>query len=139
MSVVDEVFDVRGQVALVTGGASGLGYAFASILADAGARVVIADWNGDALEKAVVSLADAAAAARAAAGREPPAVERGETGGIQTPPLVTAARSTSPTPPPCTPWSIASSTSTAGSTSSSPTPAWPAAAPRCSPRAGSTT
>jgi NAD(P)-dependent dehydrogenase (short-subunit alcohol dehydrogenase family) len=60
MSVVDDVFDVRDQVALVTGGASGLGYAFASILADAGARVVIADWNADALGKAVGSLADSA-------------------------------------------------------------------------------
>jgi NAD(P)-dependent dehydrogenase (short-subunit alcohol dehydrogenase family) len=88
VSVVDDLFNVRGQVALVTGGASGLGYAFATILAEAGATVVIADWNGDALEKAVLSLSDAAAAARAAAGREPPTVERGETGEIQTPPLV---------------------------------------------------
>ncbi len=73
MTVVDDLFDVRGQVALVTGGASGLGYAFASILAEAGATVVIADWNGDAMEKAVLSLARAAAAARGAAGREPQA------------------------------------------------------------------
>jgi NAD(P)-dependent dehydrogenase (short-subunit alcohol dehydrogenase family) len=56
-SVLEELFDVRGQVALVTGGASGLGYAFASILADAGANVVIADWNGERLEKAATSLA----------------------------------------------------------------------------------
>jgi NAD(P)-dependent dehydrogenase (short-subunit alcohol dehydrogenase family) len=88
VSVVDDLFDVRGRVALVTGGASGLGYAFATILAEAGAHVVIADWNGDALEKAVLSLADAAAAARAAAGLDPPAVRQGATGGIQTPPLV---------------------------------------------------
>ena len=74
MSVVDDLFDVRGQVALVTGGASGLGYAFASILAEAGATVVIADWNGDAMEKAVLSLAHAAERARATAGREPQAV-----------------------------------------------------------------
>ena len=45
MSVLEDLFDVRGQVALVTGGASGLGYAFASVLADAGAAVVIADWD----------------------------------------------------------------------------------------------
>ena len=88
MSVVDDLFDVRGQVALITGGASGLGYAFATILAEAGASVIVADWNDAALEKAVVSLADAAASARAAAGREDPAVERGETGGIKTPPLI---------------------------------------------------
>ena len=37
MGVLEDLFDVRGQVALVTGGASGLGYAFASILAEAGA------------------------------------------------------------------------------------------------------
>jgi NAD(P)-dependent dehydrogenase (short-subunit alcohol dehydrogenase family) len=73
MGVADEVFDVRGKVALVTGGASGLGYAFASILADAGARVVIADWNADALGKAVGSLADSAKAAS-----DPPLVS-GET------------------------------------------------------------
>jgi NAD(P)-dependent dehydrogenase (short-subunit alcohol dehydrogenase family) len=56
MGVLEDVFDVRGQVALVTGGASGLGYAFSSILAGAGANVVIADWDGDALKQAVESL-----------------------------------------------------------------------------------
>jgi NAD(P)-dependent dehydrogenase (short-subunit alcohol dehydrogenase family) len=56
MSVVDDLFDVRGQVALVTGGASGLGYAFASILADAGATVIIADWDKAGLEQAVADL-----------------------------------------------------------------------------------
>jgi NAD(P)-dependent dehydrogenase (short-subunit alcohol dehydrogenase family) len=56
MSLVDELFDVRGQVALVTGGASGLGYAFASVLADAGATVIIADWDADALPAAAAGL-----------------------------------------------------------------------------------
>jgi NAD(P)-dependent dehydrogenase (short-subunit alcohol dehydrogenase family) len=56
MGVLDDLFDVRGQVALVTGGASGLGYAFASILADCGATVVIADWNAERLEKAAADL-----------------------------------------------------------------------------------
>ena len=56
MSAVEDLFDVRGQVALVTGGASGLGYAFSSILADAGATVVVADWNAERLEKAVAAL-----------------------------------------------------------------------------------
>jgi NAD(P)-dependent dehydrogenase (short-subunit alcohol dehydrogenase family) len=66
VSVVDDVFNVKDQVALVTGGASGLGYAFASILADAGARVVIADWNEETLKTAVGSLADATPAASGA-------------------------------------------------------------------------
>ena len=92
MSVVDDVFDVKDQVALVTGGASGLGYAFATILAEAGANVVIADWNGEALEKTVGSLADAAARARADAGREPPTVTRGATGGMVTPPLISGRK-----------------------------------------------
>ena len=56
MSVVDDLFSVRDKVALVTGGASGLGYAFASVLADAGATVVIADWDADALPAAVSGL-----------------------------------------------------------------------------------
>jgi len=68
MGVLEDLFDVRGQVALVTGGASGLGYAFASILADAGANVVIADWDEAALKPAVESLA----ASAIAAGRTPP-------------------------------------------------------------------
>src|SRR5215471_6597302 len=63
MSVVEDLFDVRGQVALVTGGASGLGYAFASILADCGAVVVVADWNGERLEKAVAALSGDSGAA----------------------------------------------------------------------------
>ena len=56
MSVLDDLFDVSGKVALVTGGASGLGYAFASILADCGATVVVADWNAERLEKAAGEL-----------------------------------------------------------------------------------
>jgi NAD(P)-dependent dehydrogenase (short-subunit alcohol dehydrogenase family) len=56
VSVVDDLFSVRGQVALVTGGASGLGYAFSSILADAGATVVIADLDKEGLETAVADL-----------------------------------------------------------------------------------
>ncbi|TVZ01139.1 SDR family oxidoreductase [Trebonia kvetii] len=84
MSVVDDLFSVRGKVALVTGGASGLGYAFAEILVQAGANVVIADWDNDALEKAVRSLGEAGLAA----GREPPHRGVSETGGMKGPPLV---------------------------------------------------
>ena len=84
MSVVDDLFSVDGKVALVTGGASGLGYAFAEILVQAGANVVIADWDADALEQAVTSLAGAGVAA----GREPPSRGRSTTGGMTGAPLV---------------------------------------------------
>ncbi len=40
--------DIRGQAALVTGGASGLGAATATLLAEAGAKVAILDVNMDA-------------------------------------------------------------------------------------------
>ena len=68
VSVVDDVFDVKDQVALVTGGASGLGYAYASILADAGARVVIADWDEMRMAAAVESLAPASGPGSAVTG-----------------------------------------------------------------------
>jgi NAD(P)-dependent dehydrogenase (short-subunit alcohol dehydrogenase family) len=70
MGVADELFDVRGQVALVTGGASGLGYAFSSILADAGATVVIADVDPDGLKQATEALAESAQAAGRTAPRD---------------------------------------------------------------------
>ena len=86
MSVVDDMFSVRDKVALVTGGASGLGYAFAEILVQAGANVVIADWDHDAAETAVRSLADAALAA----GREPPQRGVSATGGMKGPALISS-------------------------------------------------
>jgi NAD(P)-dependent dehydrogenase (short-subunit alcohol dehydrogenase family) len=60
--VLADLFDVREKVALVTGGASGLGYAFAEILAACGAIVVVADWNAERLEKAATSLATSSGA-----------------------------------------------------------------------------
>lgn len=38
---------VAGKVALVTGGASGIGLSAATLLAEAGAAVVVADYNVD--------------------------------------------------------------------------------------------
>lgn len=51
---VSALFDLTGQVAVVTGGASGIGRAAAAILADAGAAVVI----GDIDEAAAAAAAD---------------------------------------------------------------------------------
>jgi 3-oxoacyl-[acyl-carrier protein] reductase len=51
------ISDLSGQVALVTGGAGGLGREFASWLAVAGAQVVIADIDAVALERASAGVA----------------------------------------------------------------------------------
>jgi NAD(P)-dependent dehydrogenase (short-subunit alcohol dehydrogenase family) len=69
--VLARIFDVRGRVVLVTGGASGLGLAIATVLANCGARVIIADRDEarlgataadlPAVEPALVDVADPAA------------------------------------------------------------------------------
>lgn len=56
MSVLD-MFRLDGRIALVTGGASGIGYAYASAVAEAGANVCIADVNGEAAQAAADKLA----------------------------------------------------------------------------------
>ena len=48
--------DLQGQVAIVTGGAQGIGLAIARRLLDSGARVSLWDMDGAALEKAVATL-----------------------------------------------------------------------------------
>ncbi len=48
---VQELFDLTGQVAVVTGGGRGLGEAMARAFAEAGARVVIASRKRDIVEK----------------------------------------------------------------------------------------
>lgn len=51
-------FDLSGRVAIVTGGAQGLGRAMAESLADAGALVVIADINEDNAKQTAAALQD---------------------------------------------------------------------------------
>jgi NAD(P)-dependent dehydrogenase (short-subunit alcohol dehydrogenase family) len=56
VSVQERIFDVRGTRALVTGAASGLGFAMAEVLSECGAHVTLADVDADRLETAVRSL-----------------------------------------------------------------------------------
>ncbi|MBA3846983.1 MAG: SDR family oxidoreductase [Planctomycetes bacterium] len=58
MGVID-LFSLRGSVALVTGGARGLGYQHALALAEAGADVAIADLLDDEGEDAALRIASA--------------------------------------------------------------------------------
>jgi len=53
-----ERFRLKGRVAVVTGGAQGIGLACVDALAEAGARVVIADSNPDAAAEARAAMAE---------------------------------------------------------------------------------
>jgi NAD(P)-dependent dehydrogenase (short-subunit alcohol dehydrogenase family) len=57
-----ELFNINGHVALVTGAASGLGLAFAEVMAENGARVVLTDVDAAGLDRAVSRLASAGCA-----------------------------------------------------------------------------
>ena len=57
-SILDR-FRLDGRIALVTGGAQGLGFGFARALVDVGASVMIADVNGDGATAAAATLTDA--------------------------------------------------------------------------------
>jgi len=57
-----DLFDIKGNVAFVTGAASGLGLAYAEVMAENGARVVLADIHAAALDKATERLAAAGCA-----------------------------------------------------------------------------
>ena len=72
---MSDLFDVDGARTVVTGAASGLGLAMAEVMAEGGARVTLADLDGDALEQvagrlggdvrmAQVDVSDAAAVGR---------------------------------------------------------------------------
>ncbi len=54
----EQLFDVNGHVAFVTGAASGLGLAMAEVMADNGAHVVMTDINPDTLTEHRQRLAD---------------------------------------------------------------------------------
>jgi NAD(P)-dependent dehydrogenase (short-subunit alcohol dehydrogenase family) len=56
---IGEIFDLRGKVAAITGGASGMGFASARRLGEAGAAVLIADINPETGKKRTKELADA--------------------------------------------------------------------------------
>lgn len=53
--------DLTGRVAVITGGANGIGYAMAESFADAGMKLVLADVNGDELTDAVARLSESGA------------------------------------------------------------------------------
>jgi NAD(P)-dependent dehydrogenase (short-subunit alcohol dehydrogenase family) len=64
--VLTRLFDVRDARAIVTGAASGLGFAMAEVLADCGARVTLADVDAELVEQSTQTLADRGCHARAA-------------------------------------------------------------------------
>jgi NAD(P)-dependent dehydrogenase (short-subunit alcohol dehydrogenase family) len=57
-------YDLDGRVALVTGGAKGIGRACCDTLAESGARIAIVDWNVETAERAAAELAGAGAETR---------------------------------------------------------------------------
>jgi NAD(P)-dependent dehydrogenase (short-subunit alcohol dehydrogenase family) len=57
-SALDQLFGLNGRVAIVTGGASGIGRASAELLAAAGASVAIVDRDKGAAEQALKAIGD---------------------------------------------------------------------------------
>jgi NAD(P)-dependent dehydrogenase (short-subunit alcohol dehydrogenase family) len=63
-SVQERLFDVRGLSVVVTGAASGLGFAMAEVLAECGARVTLSDVDAERLESVTTDLVQRGAPAR---------------------------------------------------------------------------
>jgi len=63
--VLGRLFDVRDVRAVVTGAASGIGFAMAEVLADCGARVTLADIDAELLEQSTAALAERGCRVRA--------------------------------------------------------------------------
>ena len=57
MAALETMFDVRGKSVIVTGGASGIGRAYAEVMADNGARVCIFDIDAEGLDAVVAEMA----------------------------------------------------------------------------------
>ena len=77
-AAIEKLFDFEGAVAVVTGGGSGIGKATASLLAQAGAKVVIVDRDQSAGESAASSIIAQGGSAFAATAdiTDEPAVEK---------------------------------------------------------------
>jgi NAD(P)-dependent dehydrogenase (short-subunit alcohol dehydrogenase family) len=58
----DALFDLSGKVAVITGGAGGIGTIYGRALAEVGAAVVLADVNAEAAQRAAEKLASSAGA-----------------------------------------------------------------------------
>jgi NAD(P)-dependent dehydrogenase (short-subunit alcohol dehydrogenase family) len=56
LRTIDDIFGLTGRLAIVTGGASGIGLGIARMLADAGAKVVIADKDEGTGRQAVADI-----------------------------------------------------------------------------------
>jgi NAD(P)-dependent dehydrogenase (short-subunit alcohol dehydrogenase family) len=69
-SSLDDLLHLDGRVAVVTGGARGIGYATASRLVEAGARVVVADIDAEEAQAVSARLGESALAAHVDVGDE---------------------------------------------------------------------
>ncbi len=56
MAAANRLFNLEARCAVVTGAGSGIGEATAALLAQAGARVILADRNGESAEKAAAAI-----------------------------------------------------------------------------------